>query len=235
MLWMLAACNPEPTFVPTAAGPPTEEVQRTVFTTRDDVDLVGDVYAGTAGAPAVVLLHMTPVGGATRVDWPVSFIEQLTAEGYWVVALDRRGAGESEGVAVEAFEGDAGRYDAEAVTTWLATAGAGDFAILGASNGTTTALDYAVWAASEGLPEPVALGFLTGGSYTENQTSMDELGIASVFTYSTAERAWSVDQMDGAPTSWEFLEYADGAHGTRMFDAEPTVGAALAEFLTGVL
>ena len=42
-----------------------------------------------------------------------------------------------------------------------------DIAILGASNGTTTALDYTIWARDNGHTVPAALGFMTGGGYTE--------------------------------------------------------------------
>jgi pimeloyl-ACP methyl ester carboxylesterase len=236
---MLVACSADPTVVtpvptvPTVATPATGG-DRTVFTTRDAVELVGDVYPGEPGAPAVLLLHMTPTGGATRVDWPGVFVDRLVDDGWWVVALDRRGAGESGGDGTDAFVGEAGRYDAEAVAVWLEGAGAGDLAILGASNGTTTALDYATWAPTEGLPVPVALGFLTGGTYTENQTAVTAWTGPAVFTYSTGERAWSAALEDAAPASWVFHEYPDGAHGTRMFDAAPAVTDDLAAFLQSV-
>lgn len=234
MIWMLAACTPTPTPTVTPTETPPEGAERIELTTRDDVQLVADAYRGPAGAPAVLLLHMIPPAN-DRTTWPASFIASLQAEGWWVVALDRRGAGESGGVAQEAYLGPNGRYDAEAAALWLEAEGAGDLAILGASNGTTTALDYALWAGEADRPVPVALGFMTGGTYTEAQNEVSSLTVPAVFTYSTAERAWSVDQQSGAPESWVFHEYANGDHGTRMFDAEPSVADDLIAFLGGVL
>ena len=54
--------------------------------------------------------------------------------------------------------------------------------------------------------------------------------IPAVFTYSTVEAAWSVDQMAHDPGSWSFLEYEGGDHGTRMFDAKPRVKGDLVDF-----
>jgi hypothetical protein len=93
-------------------------------------------------------------------------------------------------------------------------------------------VDYAVWARGEGAPVPVALGFLTGGAYTEAQTPMARLpAMPAVFTYSTAERAWSEAQRALDPGSWRFLEYPEGDHGTRMFTAEPQVSDDLIGFV----
>ncbi|MCA9568053.1 MAG: alpha/beta hydrolase, partial [Myxococcales bacterium] len=181
LLWTIIACNHAPPAVPTPA-PVATDAERIELTTRDGVALVADAWRGEAGAPAVLLLHMTPTGGWNRTDWPTSFVDGLRAEGWWVVALDRRGAGESGGEARDAFEGEGGRYDVESAVTFLTSEGAGDLAILGASNGSTSALDYALWAGSEGLREPVALGFLTGGTYTENQNTLEGLSVPVVFT-----------------------------------------------------
>lgn len=207
MWWFVAACTSSPVTTDVVAigtdldRPPTDAPAEQVvtFTTRDDVDLVGDLVAATDGAPGVVLLHMTPSGGWQRSDWPDSFIDALSARGWWVLNLDRRGAGDSGGAAADAYLGEGGQYDVEAAVVELQRQGAGEFAILGASNGTTSAWDYSTWAASEGLPVPVALGFLTGGVYTENQHPVGTEGPPIAFWYSTAEREWSVDQEGAAP------------------------------------
>jgi len=206
------------------------------LTTRDGVALVADYYpAASEGRPAVVLLHMIPPGN-DRTGWPIDFIEALNANDWSVIAVDRRGAGDSNGVAEDAYTGEWGRYDVEACAERLRADGAGALAIIGASNGTTSMIDYAVWAPGEGLPEVAALGFMTGGSYTETQTTMESLpGVPSAFTYSTAEAAWSVDQQPLDPGSWSFLEYASGDHGTRMFDAAPEVADDLETFLRDTL
>lgn len=137
-----------------------------------------------------------------------------------MITVDRRGAGDSEGVAEDAFRGDKGRYDVQACVKALPDRGLSSLAVIGASNGTTSMIDYAVWAPGEGLPPVDALGFMTGGTYTENQTAMADVPeVPAVFTDSTEERAWSVQQQTLDPGTWRFLEYPDGAHGTRMFDA----------------
>jgi len=201
------------------------------LTTRDDVKLVGDLYSHGGSAPGVVLLHMIPPN-YQRTDWPRGFIDRLTAKCWNVIAIDRRGAGDSEGVAAEAYQGETGRYDVEAAVKRLSDEGLGTLGILGASNGTTSMLDYAVWAGSEGLPVPTALGYMTGGSYTESQNPMSAgTDWPAIFTYSTAERAWSVDQQALNPGSWAFHEYANGDHGTKMFAADPTVEDDLETFL----
>ncbi len=208
------------------------------LTTRDDVSIVGDYYpAAAAGSPGVVLLHMIPPSW-DRSSWPDSFISSLSGAGYSVLVIDRRGAGDSGGNAEDAYTGEWGRYDVEAAAARLAADGYGDLAIIGASNGTTSAIDYAVWAGGEGLPVPTVVGLMTGGSYTEAQTSMADyaaLSIPTVLTFSTAERDWSVAQEPLNPGSWSFLEYASGDHGTKMFEAAPEVADDLLSYLSAHL
>lgn len=204
--------------------------------TRDEVELVADLYpASDRGRPAIVLLHMVPPSW-DRTSWPIEFVERLHAHDWHVLVLDRRGAGESGGVAEDAYIGEAGRYDVEAAALYLAAIEAGDLAILGASNGTTSMVDYAAWAPEEALPEPVSLGFMTGGDYTENQTAMGDVpSVPAVFTYSTEESEWSLAQVALDPGTWVFHEYPDGDHGTKMFDAAPEVADDLDAFFAGVL
>jgi pimeloyl-ACP methyl ester carboxylesterase len=204
--------------------------------TEDGVVLVADYYpAATAGAPAFVLLHMIPPAW-DRTSWPGAFVAALQDSGASVLVPDRRGAGESGGEAQDAYEGEAGKYDVAAAVDRLVADGAGPVAVIGASNGTTSALDHAVWAQAGHSTVPAALGFMTGGTYTENQTDMASLGdVPAVFTYSTEERGWSVAQQDLDPGTWSFLEYAAGDHGTRMFDAAPEVQDDLLAFFAGAL
>jgi hypothetical protein len=148
-----------------------------------------------------------------------------------VLVVDRRGAGGSEGEPVDAYEGPKGRNDVEACVVRLTEDGYGPISLIGASNGTTSMVDYAIWAPSQALPAPVALGFMTGGTYTENNNPMADLPqLPAVFTFSTAERDWSEAQRPLDPGSWIFHEYADGDHGTRMFTADPTVTDDLVTF-----
>ena len=203
---------------------------------RDGVALVADVYLRPeADRPGIVLLHMVPPS-YDRTTWPADFIAQLSEQGWSVVAIDRRGAGDSGGTARDAYEGETAWYDVEAAVSLLDGHGAGALGIIGASNGTTSLLDYAVNAPDEGLTEPVVVGLMTGGSYTENQHDMAELPeLPAVFTYSTEEARWSERQQDLDPGSWRFLEYAEGDHGTKMFEAAPEVSADLVDVFAETL
>ena len=213
------------------------------FDTSDGVTLEADLRVpGVAHGPSVVLLHMIPPGN-DRTNYPSVFIDALLAHGIAVLNVDRRGAGGSTGIATEAYTGPNGRLDADAATTFLlAHACAFDrdrVALVGASNGTTTILDYAVTADAASV-HPRALVYLTAGSYTENQHAFVDYralldAIPSLFVFATSERAFSAALMTGAPPAWEFEEYAPGAHGTRMFAAEPASVGVVADFLARVL
>lgn len=206
------------------------------LTTEDGVALEADYYpAARGGAPAYVLLHMIPPNW-DRTSWPLDFIAALQEDGASVVVPDRRGAGGSGGEATDAYQGENGKYDVAACVDLLVADGAGDLVIIGASNGTTSALDYTVWAQAGNHLAPAALGFMTGGPDTEKNTAMDALGpTPAIFTFSTEERSWSVEQRSLDPGSWSFVEYADGDHGTLMFAAAPEVSDDLVGYFDAVV
>lgn len=199
--------------------------------TRDGVTLAADVREVDGATVGVVLLHMIPPQW-DRTSWPASFQEALQARGWTVMAVDRRGAGASGGVAEDAYLGPYGKYDVEAAALWLADAGVEQLVIIGASNGSTSLLDYAVWAPAEGLP-PLALGaMMTGGTYTENNEVMESLPpVPMVYTYSVDEASWSDAQRALDPGTWAFLEYPVEGHGTLLLDAAPTLSADLIDAL----
>ncbi len=223
LLFACAGSSPAPEAAPAPA--PLPDKQTETLSTRDGVELQADIYGVSAtSAPGVVLLHMIPPHW-DRSSWPDTFITSLRERGWMVCVPDRRGAGESGGVAEEAYTGEHGRYDVEACVKRLQADGLGKLGIVGASNGTTSMIDYAVWAGSQDLPEPVVLGFMTGGPYTENQTTMAEVQrFPAVFTFSTEEREWSAKQQGG---SWQQFEYPGGDHGTKMFAVKPEVADAV--------
>lgn len=229
-LWLLGCGDGVTT--PSPTGSCGTEAGVIALATRDGLRLEADFRPAPAcGGGAVLLLHMIPPAN-DRTNWPPAFQDALVDAGFAVLALDRRGAGASEGDPEDAYRGPNGWLDALAAATFLRDEGTGPLTILGASNGTTTLLDYAVRARTQGAPEPVALGFLTGGTYTEAQTPMVELPpTPAVFTYSTDERAWSEAQRAIDPGSWAFLEYPDGAHGTGMFAAVPGFSDDLVSFV----
>lgn len=214
------------------------------FPTEDGETLEADLYTtGEPNAPVAVLLHMIPPDN-DRTNYPAAFITALTSRGINVLNVDRRGAGGSSGTARDAFVGPQGRLDPKAAIDFLAAHDCrfdlGRLALVGASNGTTSVVDYTVFGANASWPRPKALVFLTGGTYTEAQNrisaqraAFDPLPIQ--FVYSTAERGWSVGFEPNKADGWVFSEYANGDHGTRMFDVAPQAITDVAAFLEGAL
>lgn len=208
--------------------PPVEVIS---LTTEDGVSLAADWYDNAAGSTGLLLLHMIPPSW-DRTSWPPDFIESLVDDGFAVLALDRRGAGASGGNAVDAYEGDLGVNDAYAAVDYMVAGGHDRVVVIGASNGTTTLLDYATGAGAAGRPDPDALIFMSGGTYTENNSRLRaSTGANLLFIYPSSEAAWNEEQRLNDPGTWSFAEYADGAHGTRMFDAVPTVRDDMRTFL----
>jgi len=223
---------------------PAGEASVVTFMTDDGVTLEADLHTtGSPDSPAVVLLHMIPPTH-DRTNYPLEFRELLVDAGFTVLNVDRRGAGGSEGVAADAYEGLSGKLDAAASIAALAAlpcpVDATRTAIVGASNGTTTAVDYTVDVASSDLaPLPMGLVFLTGGAYTENQhTLSDQLAtlgpLPILFVYAHDEVAWSA-QYEGASDSWTHSEFAVSGHGTFLFGAAPESMTLVRDYLVGLL
>lgn len=190
------------------------------LTTADGVTLEADWYDNAPGSPAVLLLHMIPPN-YDRSSWPGAFIESLVDDGYAVLALDRRGAGGSEGNAEDAYNGDLGVNDAYAAVDHMVAAEHDRLAIIGASNGTTTLLDYTN--SPGGRPAPEALVLMSGGTYTESNSAL-RAGTSDhmLFLYPSAEASWN-EALVGTNDAWEFIEYEGNAHGTEMFRRVETV------------
>jgi pimeloyl-ACP methyl ester carboxylesterase len=171
-----------------------------------------------------------------RTSWDVDYLQRLQDHDWNLLVIDRRGAGGSGGEVDDAFR-EPGTYDAEAGLNLLRARGADALGLIGASNGTTTTLDYTTWADGDAkLPSPVAVGFLTGGTYTELSTEIEAMpDIPAVFTYSTEERDWSVEQQALERSSWVFHEYPNGDHGTKIFAADPSVIDDLDAFFVDAL
>jgi pimeloyl-ACP methyl ester carboxylesterase len=236
---LLLACTGQPPVDTEIPDPDTETDQSLCIAgqevvqiaTQDGVTLAADFAStGEQGAALAILLHMRPPNN-DRSNFPPAFIQALNDTGFHVLNVDRRGAGGSDGVAEEAYTGVGGQLDVTAAvdfaTTHPCAPNMDRLVLIGASNGTTAALDYTVTAAAASKPKPAAMVFLTGGGYTENQHNIagqtDSLNtLPLLFVFSTAERDWSTafDTVT-APTSWLFMEYLNGDHGTRLFDVEP--------------
>ncbi len=228
-----------------SAGENVRPVQCEVVTlkTSDDLILTGDhCNSGKPGSPAVVLLHMIPPHH-DRTNYPESFRRKLADKGLEVLSIDRRGAGDSEGVAKEAYTGPNGVLDVQAALSWLAAntdADLSSWGCVGASNGTTSCLDYTVHAGrDEVIVGPSALVFMTGGKYTETQNALAGSAAASVpvlFTFNAKEAGWSLTQKAVERTGdWRFESYEPGGHGTRVFDPNPRAMDDVASFLAASL
>ena len=238
-----ASVEPDP-------GPPAcpaAGVEVVTFETADGLTLEADLHrTGTTVSPAVILLHMIPPGN-DRTNYPLSFREELREAGFTVLNVDRRGAGGSEGVAADAYQGPNGKLDAAAAVSALSALPCppdlSRLSIIGASNGTTTALDYALHAAESAEEDPVphAMVFLTGGPYTENQNELgavlenpelDEVPI--LFVYPEDEATWSESYKDTA-AHWTHKSYEQSGHGTHLFDSAPVSMTDVTQWLVDTL
>ena len=200
--------------------------QEVSFETTDGVTLVADYLPGEVeGGPAIVLFHMIPPAW-DRASYPARVRAALAESGAAVLNVDRRGAGGSGGVAVEAYEGDGGRLDVEAAVRFLSAdqacpVDASRIGLVGASNGTTAVMDYTVGHDST-LPGVARIAWLSPGAYTENQNSvsdnralLEELPLLIVYPDS---EPWSDQFADDTPGAWTLLRIEGGDHGTLNFD-----------------
>lgn len=214
------------------------------FQTDDGVRLEAEFSTAGVGTPAVVLLHMSPPAN-DRSNWPQQVIDYFNEEDIAVLNVDRRGAGGSEGVAEEAYEGPNGVLDAKAAWSFLASHQClfdiDRIGWAGASNGTTTVADFAALSATDdGLTPPAAIAMVSAGSYTETQTALADLmdplqTTAVLFMYPETEAAYHDAIQETSPGTWEFLEYPNSAHGTALFEVEDMTAGDLVGFMSGSL
>lgn len=205
---------------PTGCGDATE----VTFETTDGVDIVADFHpAPQANRGAVVLLHMIPPGN-DRSTYPPRVRQAFADLGLNVLNIDRRGAGDSGGTARDAYTGETASLDAEAGVAFLlddARACAVDgtkLMLIGASNGTTSVFDYTVSRQNTDLPAPAAMAWLSPGTYTESQNSLDDNPLAELplLIVHPDNEPWATELT--APVPWKIVEIENGQHGTQNFD-----------------
>lgn len=208
-------------------SPTCDRTERVVsLETTDGVTLAADYRPGAApDAPAIVLLHMIPPSW-DRTSYPPRVRQALAATGAAVLNVDRRGAGASTGEPRDAYEGAGGRLDVEAAVRFLLAdeacpVDAARLMVVGASNGTTSALDYAV-GHDASLPTPARVAWLSPGTYTENQTTIEAhreaLDALPLLIVRPDDEPWSERFDDATPAAWSIVTVPDGAHGTQNFD-----------------
>ncbi len=197
------------------------------FKTSDNVELVADYHPPKEeGKGAVVLVHMIPPSN-DRSTYPPRVRNAFSNQGLAVLNLDRRGAGDSSGIAKDAYQGPKGVLDVEAAVEFLLSKDrkcridANKLMLVGASNGTTSIMDYSVGRSTETLPLPKTLVWLSPGTYTETQHKIEEhktlLSQMPLLIIHPENETWIEPYIDFSE-HWRILKLQDGKHGTQNFD-----------------
>ena len=226
-----------------AAPAQAEEVS---FVTEDGFTIVGDLHAGPADAPALILLHAYR---ATARSWG-TLIPMLHDAGYTVLVLDQRTHGRSTNqngkplrvkqIPIEDFgptlrEGVQDVAGARALLEARGLGGGG-LALVGASYGCSVAL-----LSTQSQPGVDALALISPGiSYFEvpvkpaiRAFAGPILAIAAEDDANRADRAR--DLTEAHPGKSELIVYPTGGHGTKLFRGRTEAMDAIVEFLGRVL
>ncbi|MCP4809150.1 MAG: alpha/beta hydrolase [Proteobacteria bacterium] len=237
MLLFALACTNSDDSTPSDSVPTVEGGEVVTLTTRDDVTIVADHWGASSGdRPAVVLVHMNPSGAWQRTDWPASFVQLLVDEDWAVIRPDRRGAGDSGGVAEDAYNTVKGSYDIEACVEHLQVAGFSELVIVSASNGTTSTWDYMGGAETEGWPQVTTAALISVVGTTTANTDMDAIPELPIwFGYPAFEADNNTRFEDANPGGWVFQEYDPGEHGTKLFADTPALETDITDWLKSQL
>lgn len=202
-------------------------MERVNLKTSDNIDIVGDYYAGR-GYKGALLLHMMPAG---RESWR-DFAPKLAKAGCHVLAIDLRGHGESAGgedgyLDFSDEEHQQSIMDVEAGVSFLQGKGVAleQLVLIGASIGANLSL----WHASE-KPDIKEMVLLSPGlDYhgIKTEAMMEELEPGQRILFVTSEddhdNAGQVRTLVGlAPesVSAKLIVYQKAGHGTNMFGKE---------------
>ncbi|MBE2223827.1 MAG: alpha/beta fold hydrolase [Anaerolineae bacterium] len=238
------ATQPAPTEAPTIAPTPepveTEEPvilgeivsEDIVVEAADGLELAATFYAadGLENAPAILLLHML---GSNRTIWEtVGLVDELTAKGYAVLALDMRGHGETGNAQDWVLAED----DIQRVWHYFVDrpeVDAGRTAVIGASIGSNMAL---IAAANEPTMRTAILlspGLVYRGVSTEDR--MPDYGerplliVASEDDYYSEDSAHKLAETAVGETQVQIYEKA--GHGTDMFEPQPDLTPLILDWL----
>ncbi|GEM_PF-2505436 len=197
------------------------------FSTTDGVKLTADYHPPAATAKgAVILFHMIPPSN-NRKGYPLRVREAFSKAGYAVLNVDRRGAGESEGTAKDAYSGPKGRFDVEAAVKFVLStdrkcaSNPQKIMLVGASNGTTSVMDYTTGRDDKSLPDPKAVAWLSPGSYTEGQNKIADhkaqLQALSLLIVHPSGEPYA-NAFKNFSENWKIITLDKGRHGTNNFD-----------------
>ena len=215
--------------------------QKVWLTTSDGVKLAGLFFAGPAGGPGALLLHMMP---ATKESWS-GLAPLLVAAGFSILAIDLRGHGESRWTVDgrrldhELFEDrdhQAKIRDVEAAADWLRREGGlgqRPLVVAGASIGANLSIAYAA-----GHPEVRAAAALSPGLDYRGVTTPDKVRLFApgqgLFLAASAEDELSFRtdrELAAIRPSAVLKEYRGAGHGTAMFGPRPELPAELTVWL----
>ncbi len=224
------------------AEPPPRTVD---VTARDGAALKATYYAAAAPGPAVLLLHMC---NTTRQSWdPVG--RQLSAAGIHALALDYRGFGDSPGDRFNALEApqrqtlvaDTWPGDIDAALAYLQSQPGVDKTRVGAGGG-SCGVQQAVQLARR-HPQVRSLVLLAGGTDRAGLAFLQRTQWMPVFAAAAADDQYDPEapqsmqwlaELSGNPRN-RFVGFADGRHGTEIFEPHPELVTQIVEWYVDTL
>lgn len=212
-------------------------MERVVFETSDRVTIVADWSVPAGAKRTVLLLHMMP---ALRVSWlPLS--RALNEAGFATLAIDLRGHGESiaGGLNYQNFsdsEHQASRLDVDAAVNFLKSKGFGEenISFVGASIGANLSLDalYRYKGATRAILLSPGLDYrgVKTDSLMKGLSGNQKVWIVAAEgdTYS-AESSVTLQQFQKETATVTIFN--GSAHGTNLFEPEPTLIPEIVQFL----
>lgn len=198
------------------------EVEEVTLMTSDGLKLAGLYYPGKLDR-GVVLLHQL---GLDKSSWN-SFIKELNEANYFVLAIDLRGHGESEGTLNDQAFLDM-INDAKAGHDFLTNAAITKVALVGASIGANTVLKY-------GAGKKLATVALSPGlDYKGIKTEESIKNIKKALIIATQGDSYSFqssEKLKELNENIKLITYNGKAHGTFIFLEEKNLGKDIINWL----
>ena len=211
----------------------------------DGAALKATYYAAAAPGPAVLLLHMC---NTTRQSWdPVG--RQLSAAGIHALALDYRGFGDSPGDRFNVLEApqrqtlvaDTWPGDIDAALAYLQSQPGVDKTRVGTGGG-SCGVQQAVQLARR-HPQVRSLVLLAGGTDRAGLAFLQRTQWMPVFAAAAADDQFDPEapqsmqwlaELSGNPRN-RFVGFADGRHGTEIFEPHPELVTQIVEWYVDTL